>query len=910
MAPRQRLCSVCLALALCPVGAHAQDAGLRDAGAPSSDASLSGDASREHAPSEDAPPEDAAREGEEGGRASQPAPPRLIPPRIVRSAPPAYPESRLGERLHPSVVLIVTLDPDGHVVDAEVEHSADADFDAAARAAVRTWEFAAAERDGQPIASRVRVAVHFELPAFDLARGAEPMEAGGVVEPVQVLPHHDHPAPDAAAEIVEEEGEEDAEPELGVTAQVEHEERDEDRGAGSFEIDRDVLAAAPRREGADLLLSVPGVFAARAEGMAVGHRINLRGFDADHGQDIELSVGGLPINLPSHIHGQGYADLGFLIPEAVRRVRATEGVYDPRQGDFAVAGSIAFDLGVPEDERGFRVQSGYGLFDTFEQLVLWAPEGEREETLGAVQYRRTGGFGQRRSGDAISAIVQAGARSGDWRLRGVGILYGARADLAGVVRVDDLQAGRVGYYDAYPDPTAQSQNALSGRFLAGFFADHRSEGGAGGGLGVWVGADAFRLQENFTGYTRRSRTVFDGATGRGVAGRGDLIEQRNRTFSAGLQGRFRTSPWEPWDWASARLELGLDGRVDFLEQGQSLIEAGRNRTWDELIDADVFTTNAALYGDVEIALTEYVELHVGARAALAVYEIDDRLGNFIAMERPETFLRGFRRSAGGVTAGPRASVEVKPIEPLSLRAAYGHGYRSPQARTLDDGERAPFTEVRSADLGAVLELDRILRVQVAGFWTELSDDVAFEPREGRLERIGASRRIGAVLHAQARPLDWLVGAVSVTFVDAELLEPPPPSASDPQPAFMPGQNLPYVPPVVIRADLGARSTLAEDVLGEELRGHVGLGYSFLSPRPLPFGGFADPVNLVDASAGLGWGPVDLGVSFFNIFDVRYAASEFVFTSSWDPDAVPTRVPARHLSAGSPFTFMVTLGVSP
>ena len=92
------------------------------------------------------------------------------------------------------------------------------------------------------------------------------------------------------------------------------------------QITRDVLAAAPRREGADLLLSVPGVFAARAEGMAVGHRINLRGFDADHGQDIELSVGGLPINLPSHIHGQGYADLGFLIPEAVRVCAGCNGV--------------------------------------------------------------------------------------------------------------------------------------------------------------------------------------------------------------------------------------------------------------------------------------------------------------------------------------------------------------------------------------------------------------------------------------------------------------------------------------------------------------------------------------------------------------------------------------------------------
>jgi len=127
---------------------------------------------------------------------------------------------------------------------------------------------------------------------------------------------------------------------------------------------------------------------------------------------------------------------------------------------------------------------------------------------------------------------------------------------------------------------------------------------------------------------------------------------------------------------------------------------------------------------------------------------------------------------------------------------------------------------------------------------------------------------------------------------------------------MRGQNLPYVPPVVIRADLGANGTLVDDVLGQRLTGRVGVGYSFLSPRPLPFGGEADPVNLLDASAGLGWGPVDLGISFYNLFDTRWAASEFLFASNWNPGGIPSRVPARHRSAGSPFSFMVTLGVSP
>ena len=110
--------------------------------------------------------------------------------------------------------------------------------------------------------------------------------------------------------------------------------------------------------------------------------------------------------------------------------------------------------------------------------------------------------------------------------------------------------------------------------------------------------------------------------------------------------------------------------------------------------------------------------------------------------------------------------------------------------------------------------------------------------------------------------------------------------------------------------LGVNGTLVEDLLGMPFRGRLGIGYSFLSPRPLPFGGFAEPVSLFDAGGSLGWGPVDLGVSVFNLFDTRWAASEFLFTSSWDPEAIPSRLPARHRAAGSPLTVMVTLGVSP
>src|SRR5262249_27749090 len=160
------------------------------------------------------------------------------------------------------------------------------------------------------------------------------------------------------------------------------------RAVSDFVLDQDILAAVPRQSASDLLASAPGIYVSKPEGDAVAQEIFLRGFDASHGQDIELGVGVVPLNQPSHLHGQGYADTNFIIPEVVRSLRVTEGVYDPRQGDFAVAGSVNFDLGVAK--RGFLSRTSYGSFDPKRQTLVWSPKEQAEATFGAVSIREPG----------------------------------------------------------------------------------------------------------------------------------------------------------------------------------------------------------------------------------------------------------------------------------------------------------------------------------------------------------------------------------------------------------------------------------------------------------------------------------------------------------------------------------------
>ena len=115
--------------------------------------------------------------------------------------------------------------------------------------------------------------------------------------------------------------------------------------------------------------------------------------------------------------------------------------------------------------------------------------------------------------------------------------------------------------------------------------------------------------------------------------------------------------------------------------------------------------------------------------------------------------------------------------------------------------------------------------------------------------------------------------------------------------------------MVARADLGVHGPLGREGTKWELSGRLGAGFSYLSPRPLPYGALADHVPLLDLSGGLRFGPLDLGASFFNVLNRDYAAVEYNFASHWNPARPRPRTPARHISAGAPFSFLITLGVT-
>jgi hypothetical protein len=108
-------------------------------------------------------------------------------------------------------------------------------------------------------------------------------------------------------------------------------------------VERASFQARPKLRPGDIVEAVPGVVATQHSGDGKANQYFLRGFNLDHGTDFAVTVDGMPVNMPTHGHGQGYADLNFLIPELVSGVRYRKGPYFAESGDFSLAGSASLD---------------------------------------------------------------------------------------------------------------------------------------------------------------------------------------------------------------------------------------------------------------------------------------------------------------------------------------------------------------------------------------------------------------------------------------------------------------------------------------------------------------------------------------------------------------------------------------
>ena len=151
------------------------------------------------------------------------------------------------------------------------------------------------------------------------------------------------------------------------------------------------LTLQPVRSAQELLTLVPGLFVAQHAGGGKAEQLFLRGFDIDHGTDVALSVDGMPVNMVSHAHGQGYADFHFVMPEVVDKINFEKGPYDVTKGNLATAGSVDFQT---RDQLVKSFVSGeYGMFQHKKITTgIKVLENQRNNAYFAADYFQTDNY--------------------------------------------------------------------------------------------------------------------------------------------------------------------------------------------------------------------------------------------------------------------------------------------------------------------------------------------------------------------------------------------------------------------------------------------------------------------------------------------------------------------------------------
>lgn len=839
----------------------------------------------------------------------------VVPPEVTSRV-----EARLPVGAPPPlqdhILLEFTVGTDGAASDIAVVESAGEAWDTAAIRALAQWRFNPARHAGTPVAARTRLAFSVPVSALDAGAVDAPQEldgGDGAARPSEGPVEADAGVP-STSEVAAPDG---GPPVFGVEGALvgpSHPAHElsttvlgrvvpKSRGASDFHLEVGELKSVPRRSASELLTLAPGILLTNEGGEGHAEQIFLRGFDAREGQDLELTVDGVPINDAGNLHGNGFANLHFLIPELVENLRVLEGPFDPRQGNFAVAGSADYQLGLAQ--RGLLAKGAVGSFETSRLVLLWGPPGETSRTFGGVEVFRTSGFGQNRAALDAKAMGQYEGRLSDSTSFRVGAAaYGANFRSAGLVRADDVASGAKGFYDTYDErqggDNARAQAHLDlhshGTKLA---SDHT----------VFALYQLGRLRENFTGFLADVQLPQQNLHGQ----RGDLIDRTSSNVTMGARGaaRFRGHLFG----RTQELEGGYFARLDLVEGLQERVQAGGNTPYLRELDLQSTLTDIGAYLDASLSPWWWLTLRGGARVEVLTYDVHDRCAAR-EVRRPSTSdppgdasclsqqdLGRYREpderhSTTGAVILPRGSILVGPFAGATLTGSVGQGVRSIDPQYVTQNLEAPFASVLAWEGGVswAHAFERhALTARLVLFGTRVDKDLVFNEQEGRGILGGSTSRLGALAAGRAKGSFYDVN-LNVTWVRSQFDDS--------------GLLVPYVPDLVVRGDGAIFHQLPWwRPLGAPLSARASLGVTYVGRRALPYGQRSDVILVGDASLEGSWKWLSLGLSVRNLLDTQYRLGEYNFASDFRTSGtLPTLVPARMFSAGAPRSFLLTLGV--
>ena len=632
--------------------------------------------------------------------------------------------------------------------------------------------------------------------------------------------------------------------------------------ASEKNVSGEAVNARPFSRPAEALEVVPGLIITQHSGDGKANQYFLRGFNLDHGTDLAISVDGMPVNMRTHAHGQGYADLNFLIPELIGSVNIRKGPYFADEGDFSSVGSVHV-----------------GLLDSISTMA--------SITAGSFGYRRGLGITSTRLGDGTLLVAgEANTYNGPWdnpdhlrKLNGVmrysegtvedgfsltAMAYANKWHSTDQIPSRAIASGEIGLYGAF-DP---SDGGNSDRFsLSARWA--RSDDGGSSKANVYVIKSSLNLWNNFT------YNLSDPVNG-------DQFHQHDDRILGGVnashtfKNQFAGLPMET--------EIGVQSRYDDIRLD---LNNSVQRQFKSPIRSDVVQEGSVgVFAQNTLHWTDWLRTNVGWRGDVYQTSVNSFVtpansGNAQAFIGSPTF---------GVVLGPFAKTE------FFVNA--GEGFHSNDARGVtitespSDGspqQASPFlVKTKGAEIGLRTKLIPKLDSSISLFLLDSASEILFSGDAGDTSASRPSRRTGVEWTNDYRPLFWIDLEADIAVTHARFRGDDPDQAAlyaslATEPAAQignaPGNSIPGAPSMI--ASAGIR-------LGDKTGWFSALRYRYFGPHPLTEdNAFVSPASgILNGQLGYrfdnGW---RIQLDGFNLLNSRSDQISYAYGSLLKSDAL-------------------------
>ena len=581
----------------------------------------------------------------------------------------------------------------------------------------------------------------------------------------------------------------------------------------------------------DVLRIIPGLFIAQHAGGGKAEQIFLRGYDIDHGTDINITVDGLPVNMVSHAHGQGYADLHFLIPETVERINFDKGPYFSNKGNLATAGYAEFHTkeflnnNVVKIEGGqYNTQRALGLL----KVINKENEKSRRQFYIASEYFRSDGYFESSQdfhrfnllgkynawlGNQSQLTITASAFHSKWNASGQ---IPDRVVREGLISrfgsIDNSEGGNTSRMNLIIRYARQWKN--NWKTSNQFYYSHYD----------------FNLFSNFTFFLNDSVN-------------GDEINQNETRNIYG----YATTASKSWVLGNKNVstEFGAGFRYDDVK-GIELSKAVKRQFIEFIQKGEVKELNGHLTWNQNLELSDKLSVNGGWRFDYFRFSYRDILAGE----------KGYRYQQRTIVS-PKLNLVYSASPTAKVYLNNGIGFHSNDTRViLNHHAKNILPKVFGTDLGIILKpaKELILKAALWHFYSE--QEFIYVGDEGIVEPGSKTRRTGIDISARYQFTSWLYGDLDLNYTKARAIGAP--------------KDKGYIPLAPSFTSIGGVSAKMKNAISGSLR------YRLMKDRPAnEFNTVkADGYLIADMLLSYAWKKFEATISIENLFNNKWREAQF------------------------------------